>query len=121
MGAIIIINNFIHDFAAGVWLAGTILILLLSKEAEKGKKSSEFTVFFKNVFIKFSWVIIISIVIVILGGVIRLLTYKYYAATNPFAGQKVALLVAKHILLVSLVAVSIYILRRLSKKWESVT
>lgn len=120
---VIVVNNFIHDFAAGLWLTSMILLTLFSNEAEKKLNNRDVVELFKIILKKFSFVIWASILGLIIGGIVRLLTYKYYSGYVPTVGdlgsKKIELLIFKHVILTGMVLFSLYYQIKLFKRWKN--
>lgn len=120
---IVVVNNFVHDFAAGLWVASIILLMFFSNEAEKRLNNRDVIELFKIILKKFSLVIWMSILGLIIGGIVRLLTYKYYSGYIPAVGdlgsRKIELLIFKHVILTAMVLFSLYYQIKLFKKWKN--
>lgn len=119
MDTLIVVNNFIHDFAAALWLGGMLLIIILSGEVKREGASAPIRKFFLQTTKKFSQIIVVSTVVIFLSGVIRTFTYRYYAGPMDFAATRINALIIKHIILIILVALTFYIKQRLVQKWKS--
>lgn len=96
------VNNFLHDFASGLWLATLLVLYLLfkyiSQISDEAAKESLRGVF-ETVFI----LTLVSLGAIIITGVPRLLTYNYYiqrgSQAPPGFFSRENLLIGKHILL----------------------
>lgn len=115
---LITVNTFVHDFASAMFLAGVIILAILAKEVEK-QRSKETLELYRSVSRKFSPLILISLVLIIICGVVRLLTYDYQVP-GDFAQTRVNILVIKHILLSIIVGYGIYLHFKLKKRLNDI-
>lgn len=115
---LITVNTFVHDFASAMFLAGVIILAILAKEVEK-QQSKETLGLYRTVSGKFSPLILISLVLIIICGVIRLIYYDYQIPAD-FARTRVNILVIKHILLSVIVGYGIYLHFKLKKRLNDI-
>ena len=115
---LITVNTFVHDFASAMFIAGVIILVILAKEVEK-RQSKETLELYRSVFGKFSPLILISLVLIIICGVVRLVYYDYQVPAD-FARTRVDILVIKHILLSVIVGYDIYLHFKLKKRLNDV-
>lgn len=113
------VNNFLHDFASGLWLASLLVLYLLvkySKEANSGKVVARIL---QRIFNFIFVLLLTSLVIIILSGAIRLLTYDYYTTrvvTMTFGLTERTLLIGKHIFLLAFYGTGTWFAFRLRRK-----
>ena len=113
---LIITNGFMHDFASAMFLACIIVVMMLAKEAERSNHP-EVLKFYRVVFKKFSIVIIVSLVLIIIFGIIRLLTYDDYLSITQDSGSlRVNIIAVKHIILFAVFGYGYYLHMKLQKK-----
>lgn len=116
LNTIIIINGFMHDFASAMFLACLIMVLILAKEAERSSHP-EVLKFYHRIFKKFSIIIIASLVLVIVFGIIRLLTYDDYLSIIQDSGSlRVNIIAVKHIILFAVFGYGYYLHMKLQKR-----
>lgn len=116
---LIILNNFIHDLAAAMWFCGTLIIFIMVREGTK-RDHVEINNFIKKVYKKLLLITRISLIVVILGGVIRAFTYHKYEWAAALGKNQVDLLIIKHLLFGFIVIAGIYIQIRLSRKVKEI-
>jgi len=113
---LIIINGFMHDFASAMFLACIIVVMMLAKEAERSNHP-EVLKFYRIIFKKFSIVIIASLVLIIIFGIVRLLTYDYYLSIAQDSGSlRVNIIAVKHVILFAVFGYGYYLHMKLQKK-----
>ncbi len=107
IGTLVTINNFAHDLAAAFLFTSMLLAWLLYRHGEL----SPAVIRSLN---KWTWG---SLAWVIVGGVIRTLTYKQYYEWVAGGGERqIALLIVKHMLILILVAGGLYFMFRLNRE-----
>ena len=74
-----IINAFVHDVATGTWVASLVFITVLHRETSTP-----------------AWT---SLVVILVTGVVRMLTYKVFGWTGDVSRDRVRLLKIKHAVL----------------------
>lgn len=112
MQLFITINNFVHDFAAAMWLASIIAVTFLQRQNEgKVREVSFILLGLVKTYVK---ILVASIVLIILTGVARTSMYNYLAKQTAVHTYAVA---AKHVLLVGLAVVSVVYVLKVVKKW----
>ncbi len=113
---LVLINNFIHDLSAAMWFCGLILLFILEKEAGRWRDRIEIQPFVRRVFKRFSRITIVSLVVVLAGGIIRAINFKEYEWLKAAGDRQIHLLIIKHIFLLTIVILGIYLHLRLSRK-----
>ena len=107
VGVLVTINNFTHDLAAGFLFTSMLLTWLLARSGELSPALVRSMRLWAN------W----SLVWVIIGGVIRTLTYtQYYNWVAEGGTRQIPLLIVKHVLIAGLVAGGIYFQVRLNRQ-----
>lgn len=114
LSILVLLNNYLHDLAAAVLIASMILLFVLVREVER--QGEEAKALFVKVYRKFSLVSLASLIIIILGGIVRTITYRQYEWAWAAGRGQVTVLIAKHIILFTLVGVGIYLWIRLAGK-----
>lgn len=108
LGILIMLNNYLHDFAAGIVLAVAIGVYLLAKQVGK-RRSPETEELFQRVYQAFAKITFGGLVVIFLGGIVRTIFYRQYEwAPAAGAGQVPALLI-KHVLLFAGVIFALYL------------
>lgn len=114
LGILILLNNYLHDLAAAVLISSAILMFLLAREVTS-HKNSELSSLFVKLYKKFTWVAIGSLVLIVLGGIVRTITYRQFEWASAVGREQIAALIIKHIILFALVGVGIYLWTRLAR------
>jgi uncharacterized membrane protein len=112
---LILLNNYLHDLAAAVLISSAILMFLLAREVTS-HKNPELSSLFVTLYRKFTWVAIGSLVMIVLGGIVRTITYRQFEWASAVGRGQVTALVIKHIILFTLVGVGIYLWIELARK-----
>lgn len=120
MALFILMNNFLHDLAAAIWICGSVLLWLLSKEVDKEGSSGVLNAFFRKVFKKFSFLTLGSLVVIILGGIVRTAAYRQFEWIPAVGRGQVVVLIIKHILFFLAVAVGLYFQLKLARKVKGI-
>ncbi|HLE80126.1 MAG TPA: hypothetical protein VJA25_02410 [Dehalococcoidia bacterium] len=110
IGILVMLNNYFHDLAVALLFCSLLLAAFLSKEA-RGYGAMPQT-FVAATLKRFALVTKLSLVWVLVGGVIRTITYKDYEWVAAAGNGQVVALALKHLILVSLVALSLWLLLR---------
>lgn len=116
---LIILNNFMHDLAAAMWFCGVIVLSIIVKsyghEERKGIKP-----YVKKLFFKIKKITNISLIIVLLGGIVRAVNYHRYEWLPALGRDQVLLLIIKHVLLTGIVITCIFLQIHLTRKVKSI-
>lgn len=106
---LIVINSFIHDMATGIWIAILMMMYVISDKSKMITDLPRGTVFIRSI-METLWVwAVTSILIVLITGVMRVLTFKRYGWTGDMARDRKRLLLIKHILLGGAFLFGVYI------------
>jgi uncharacterized membrane protein len=115
---LIILNNFMHDLAAAMWFCGTIVLFITLKsyghEGGEGIKP-----YAKKLFYKIKKITNASLIIVLLGGIIRAVNYSRYEWLPALGRDQVILLIIKHVLLIGIVIAGIFLQIHLTRRVKS--
>lgn len=114
LNILIMFNNFFHDLATAVFFVGLILVYLTVHQA-MNTKDEEIVKFAVAVYEKFTPVIFISFIWVLLGGAIRALTYRQFEWVNAVGNDQIPLLIVKHILLFGLAGSGLFFWSKASR------
>ena len=107
IGVLVTINNFTHDLAAAFLFTSMLLTWLLNRQGELSPGLVRSVRRWANA----------SLVWVIIGGVIRTLTYtQYYEWVAEGGVRQIPLLIVKHVLIAALVAGGLYFQFRLNRQ-----
>lgn len=107
VGTLVTINNFLHDLAAAFLFSSMLMAWMLGRH--KGLSPSIVSELKRWMWGGLAWVVI--------GGVIRIMTYRQYYEWVAGGGERqIALLIVKHILIVFLTAGGLYFMYRLNKE-----
>ena len=93
-----IFNAFVHDVATGTWISSLILISVLAHETAKPAwlVAAPLVPGLKAEFMLLTWA---SLVVIVLTGVVRMLTWKVFGWTGDVSRDRVRLLKVKHAML----------------------
>ncbi len=116
MSILIMLNNLIHDFSVAV-LFSTLLIMtfLYKKFAEK-----ENLKLFKELYIWLKTTQFAAWIFIIIGGIVRTLTYEQFEWVEAAGKGQVAALIFKHVILIALVISGLVMQFRLKNKLKLV-
>jgi len=93
-----ILNAFVHDVATGTWISSLILITVLHHETRQAAWSGAAALVppLAHKFMLLAWV---SLVVILLTGVVRMVTWKVFGWTGDVSRDRVRLLKIKHAVL----------------------
>lgn len=94
---LIILNSFLHDMATGAWISTLFMINFI--------KDEELTTRLQG---KLFILAVVCFVIVIITGIIRGVTFRYYGWTGDVAKGRKRLLMVKHIVLGTVFLAGLY-------------
>lgn len=105
---IIIINSFLHDVATGVWIAVLIVMYVISGQAAGVKGTPQGAAFVAGIMDSLWFTAVVSLAVILLTGVVRGLTFKFYGWTGDVARDRKRLLMVKHVILGIVVTAGLY-------------
>lgn len=110
------LNNYLHDFAAAVFLVSAILLFRFGALAIRQEANAPgAALFFLRAYEKLKFLLFASVVWIAAGGVVRTLAYKRYE-WMPAAGRgQIPALVLKHVLIFAAVALGVWFWLKLKK------
>jgi uncharacterized membrane protein len=93
-----IVNAFVHDVATGTWISSLILISVLHRELGKPDwaAAAPLGAALGRQFMVLTWA---SLVVILLTGVVRMVTWKVFGWTGDVSRDRIRLLKVKHALL----------------------
>jgi hypothetical protein len=93
-----ILNAFVHDIATGTWISALVLISILHVETGKAAWDASRALVgpLASKFMILAWT---SLVVIMLTGVVRMVTWKVFGWTGDVSRDRVKLLKVKHALL----------------------
>jgi uncharacterized membrane protein len=93
-----ILNAFLHDVATGTWIGTLVLLTILRHETAKPAwiLAAPLVPGLERKFLALTWV---SVVVILLTGVVRMITYQVFGWTGDVAQDRVRLLKVKHAIL----------------------
>ncbi len=104
-----VINSFIHDMATGVWVAVLFMMYIVSGRAHELADIPRGAAFIGGIMDSLWILAVASMVVVLLTGIIRAVTFKRYGWTGDVARSRKRLLMIKHIILGVMVALGLYL------------
>lgn len=107
-------NRYAHDFTAAMWVCGSILIFLIWKEATRGGRSEETVQTLRGLCAKISWISVPALIISLLTGGVRALTFRQFEFVGEVTSTLIAALVIKHIVFLAFIVwgVSVHVRAR---------
>lgn len=93
MAQLVLLNNFLHDFSAAMWLAATLVLWLVLRDCRSSTDLDVRSVAIVKAMLR--WMGLSLVGIVILGG-IRALAYRAYEWNAAAGDSQITLLLVKH-------------------------
>lgn len=119
MSILVMLNNYFHDFSVALLFSSLLVVAVIERVGGKPEFNSclELSYRIYRVMIRF---IIGAWIFIIVGGVIRTITYAEYEWSEAAGRGQVAALIVKHILLVSFVVAGTWLQLRLRSRFRSI-
>jgi hypothetical protein len=115
IGILVMMNNYFHDFAAGiVFVCGVTMFLMVSKAMEIDSRPAKEIVL--GVYPKLVHIIGGAIIFMLFAGVIRTFTYKEFEWANAVGVGQVYAIMVKHVMLGALFFFGIFLWIKSHKK-----
>lgn len=108
VGILVMLNNYMHDFATALVVVTTLGMLLLVRYCE-GKGGDDLKRLLVDLYPKMVHLAGGAVAFVILAGIVRTFTYQEFEWKSAVETGQVTALVVKHVLLFSLFAYGIYL------------
>jgi len=104
--SLVILNGFVHDFAAGIWLADIFAIVLLHKSHSE---HPEITGVINSLERQFFWASVVAMVLIMATGAGRTFTYvdNWYGADAERMRRR--MLIVKHVILFACFAAGYFV------------
>ena len=115
MSIVIMLNNFFHDFSVALLFASLVIMSLLERASRKEDFVNRLD-FAKEIYRGLNKVVIGAWIFIIVGGVVRTITYVDYEWSEAAGRGQVAALIVKHVLLILFVVAGTWLQLRLRKK-----
>ena len=112
MKVLIDINRYMHDFAAAMWVCGSILMWLLLQERRRGPALPDVAGVLAGITRKLRFVTIPSLFLSLATGGLRAATFVRYENPGEVTAATVMALVVKHVVFAGLVAWGLWVHRR---------
>ncbi len=110
---LVMLNNYFHDLAVGILFANVLLtIILVRLLREYGMAASDLSEKFVRLSSRITWG---SLAFIILGGIVRTVTYKSFEWAEAAGKGQVVALILKHIILVGCTVLGVGLQIRLSR------
>ncbi len=93
-----ILNAFVHDVATGTWIGSLVLLSILHVQVGQ-PEWAQATELARSLGVQFMWVTWASLVVIMLTGVVRMITWKVFGWTGDVARDRIRLLKVKHAIL----------------------
>ncbi|GAB4292919.1 MAG: hypothetical protein Kow0090_07040 [Myxococcota bacterium] len=114
-GVIIMMNNYLHDLAAALLIMGAVIMFLFTRALDADNSSQAFALFL-DVYNRLVKLCVVALVFIVVGGIIRAVTFADYEWQAAIGKGLVAAIIAKHILFFALLAAGVYFWVSLRKK-----
>lgn len=119
LGVLIMMNNYFHDVATALLLAGGIamwtIVKKLGDSTEEGVQR-----YFLDIYRSITRLAKFSLYWILIGGVPRILAYKEFEWANAVGKSQVPALIVKHILVFAFVGGGAYMWIKLGKKIKGI-
>lgn len=114
----LMLNNYVHDVATGLLIISALWLGWSAREL--GPSPSEETVaYFKRTYLRCVRFVLGSIAVIVATGVVRTIFFMDFEWTIAMGKSLVPVLVAKHVLILTLLAVGIYAWSGIRKRVQS--
>lgn len=120
MNTLIMFNNFLHDFAAGLLLASAFIMYILVRHLGD-HPPPELWWYFSKLYRVMNKLLIVSLVWIVLGGAVRTWAYQEFEWAPAVGRHQVTLLIFKHILFFTAVFGGAYWWYKLNQKVKRLT
>ncbi|ADG83690.1 hypothetical protein TherJR_2858 [Thermincola potens JR] len=108
METLAIINGFFHDFSTGIWLGALAVMEYVERNAVGNGEAA--VQFFAMAMLQRVWRIsLLALAIMLVTGVLRVFTLKYYGWSGDIAGHRKRMLFIKHCFLGGLMLVGLFL------------
>lgn len=115
MGVLVMLNNYLHDVATALLLASATTVWILAQQKRRATERAV-AAFYVQAYRRLTRLAQVALVWILVGGVPRLLAYRQYEWANAAGMDQVPVLVAKHILLGTIVVWGAILWRRLGRE-----
>jgi hypothetical protein len=120
LGVLIMMNNYFHDVATALLLAGGYVIWVIVKRYDASEKNRETTEYFLSIYGKAVKLAKIALIWIVLGGIPRTIFYAEFEWANAAGKGQIVALIVKHILAFAFVGTGAYIWARINKRVEEI-
>ncbi|MFC2072905.1 hypothetical protein ACFLUU_09490 [Chloroflexota bacterium] len=116
IAVLVMLNNYFHDLAVAVLFCSVLVSWLVWRGLQKEDARAD-SAFFKNhIWQGLSMFIWGSLAWILVGGVIRAIAYQNYEWLPAAGRSQIPALIIKHVLLVSMVSVGLYLHLKMSRR-----
>ena len=120
LGVLIMMNNYFHDVATALLLAGGYVIWVIVKRYDASEKTRETTEYFLSIYGKAVKLAKIALIWIVLGGIPRTIFYAEFEWANAAGKGQIAALIVKHILAFAFVGMGAHIWIRINKRVKEI-
>lgn len=106
------LNRYIHDFTAAMWVCGSILIWLVSREVSMGRAPADSVGVLQRVCGRVAYLSVPSLLIALGSGGVRALTFRQYEYVGEITNSLIAVLIIKHVIFVAFIIWGVMVHRR---------
>jgi uncharacterized membrane protein len=114
MSIVVVLNNYFHDFSVAI-LVSCLLVIVYLERRMKDRPAAQ-AEFFTGLYRALKPVMTAAWIFIVIGGIVRTLTYEKYEWSEAAGRGQVAALIVKHVLLIALVLWGVVLQRRVSRR-----
>jgi len=114
-GILLMLNNYVHDVATGLLLISALWLAWTAKDLGESP-SAEMIAFFKRSYGRCVRFVIGSIIVIILTGIVRTITFMDFEWQPALGRGLIPVLVLKHVLIFTMLGAGIYAWIQLRKR-----
>lgn len=118
------LNRYAHDFGAALWVSGSLLIWLLCREVMQRDAFPDARQALLHFARKLSYLTVPALIIALLSGGIRAVTFKKYEYVGEITQSLVTLLIVKHVIFAAVIGWGVWMharARHLGSSWSGST
>ncbi len=97
LGLFVMLNNFYHDFATAFTAIATFVIFQMVYYAQGA--DSEHKLYVSKVFGKIFHLVVVVFILLLMAGIVRSFTYKWFEWSETLGSEQILLQVVKHTVL----------------------
>ena len=103
MKELIELNRYLHDFTSAMWVCGSILIWLLSREAQRSGASTDTVAALLRIAGRLSHLTVASLIVTLASGAVRAATFAGYEHVGEITSRMIGMMIIKHVVFAAFV------------------